>query len=507
MYNWIKRRLVAVSVLLYLLCFFLTRLPYYLNYDIPGFCRDTFGYYYPVIALLKGSMPVFDLRTPAYPLFLYGCEIAHLTTFQIFVTQSLLGLAALIFCQYLINKHLTFLNLPFLLFGLIFYSSGKSLFYDTYINPTGLFTWTILLVTFLLPVAVTTKKPVHFFLLSLFFAIAVLLRPQSFFLIPVIGGVCIYNLLKKNHRQNLAFLTPLLSVIILFLAYNKMTFGSFSFSKFQALPDIGSAIFFLDDSGNYSEQTKAIIDSVNRSFSPEERKIIRTSCSYSRLSQVFTVDNYNKFFLFWEVYQNNPDELKMLARNSRIINFRQYCKFIMVNFINYFKVTASDFFFYYTELNRRKATIEIGDHFTFFKDSEDTFRMIFHEYADPILQKRKLDKTGILTSEDYMTNFNKERLMVKINHFYQVLFNKIMYNYAWVFLFWIAFIISAAFILLKKHDLRLLMLQFFFVVVLMNYLLLSLTVPPVSRYIFPTEFFLYFYPVSLLFWINGRFKQ
>lgn len=505
--EWIKRNFFLFSVLLYIICFLATKLAYFLHYDIPGFCRDTFGYYYPVIAMLKGSLPVFDQRTPAYPLFLFGAEIAHLNTFQIFITQSLIGLAAIILCQYLVNRHLAFLNLPFLLTGLIFFSSGKSLFADTYINPIGLFTWAILLVAIVLLIAVSSNVVVHYFMLSLFCVAAIMLRPQAFFLVPILGVVFAFNILKKNHRQNLALAVPLAVSIILLLSYNKLTFGSFSFSRFQVLPNIGSAIFFLDNSGEYSKETQAVIDSVSNSFSPEEKETIKNSWSYSKLSEIFTVENYNKFFLFWDVYQTKPDELKELAKNSRMKNLVPYFKFAVVNFINYFKVTASDYFFYYTELNRRRATIETGDHFTFFKDSEDTFRLIFHEYADQILQKEKLDKTGIVTSDDYMSNFSNEKLWIKLNHYYQVLYTRIFYNYAWIFFFWTAFLISVLLIVIKTYDTPLLLTQLFFAAVLMNYVLLSLTVPPVPRYIYPTEFFLYLYPVSLVFWLTSRFLR
>ncbi len=504
---WIKSNFFLFSVLLYIICFLVTKLTYFLHYDIPGFCRDTFGYYYPVIALLKGSLPVFDQRTPAYPLFLFGAEMAHLSTSRIFMAQSLISLATLICAQYLINKRLSFLNWPFLFTALIFYSSGKCLFFETYINPTGLFTWVILLVVFFLFIAFSSNRASHYLILSALYTVAVLLRPQAFFLIPVFGIVFLYNILRRNHKQNLALFAPLTVSVILFLGYNKLTFGSFSFSKFQVLPNIGSAIFFLDESGGYSPQTQAVIDSVNHTFTHDEKETIRNSYSYSKLTEIFTLENYNKFFLFWDVYQTNPDELKALAKNSRMKNFVPYCKFVAVNFINYFKVTGSDYFFYYNDLNRRKSAIEVGDHFTFFKDSEDTFRLIFHEYADQILQKTKLTKTGIVTSEDYMSNFPNEKIGIKLNHYYQVVYNKLFYNYAWVIFFWLTFFVSASLIILKIHDHHLLAIQLFFVTVLMNYILLSLTVTPVPRYIYPTEFFLYFYPVCFIFWAGNRFAR
>jgi hypothetical protein len=344
-------------------------------------------------------------------------------------------------------------------------------------------------------------------LLSLLCVAAIMLRPQAFFLIPILGLVFAFNIFKRNHRQNIALGVPLVISIILFLSYNKITLGSFTFSRFQVLPNIGSAIFFLDDSGNYSEETQAIIDTINNSFSPEQKEIIQTSYSFAKLSEIFTLENYNKFFLFWDVYQKNPDELEELAKKSRMNNLVPYFKFVVVNFVNYFKVTASDYFFYYTELNRRRATIEVGDHFTFFKDSEDTFRLIFHEYADQILQREKLTCTGIVTSDDYMSNFASENIWIKLNHYYQVLYSRLFYNYAWVFLFWIAFLISVLLIWIKTYDIPFLMIQFFFVLVLMNYVLLSLTVPPVPRYIFPTEIFLYLYPISVTLWMRKRFLR
>lgn len=483
----------------YVICFLLARLPYFLNYDIPGFTRDTFGYYQPVTLMLQGKLPVFDQRAPVYPVFLYLCHLAGLTTNMIFLAQSILSLTVLICCQYLVNRHLPRCRWLFFLAATLFYASAKYLNFNTKLNPIGLFADLSVLSAVFTAVALKQNTAKYFLLASLSVGTLMLMRLQGFYFLPVAAAISAYLLIKRQYRQTVWLMLPALSLMLLFLTYNKFTFGSFQYSKFQTMNSLGSSVFYLDDGDHYSEKTRSIIKKVKESFAEDDRHALASSWSYKKLSGIFSISNYDKMWEFRQVYEAHPEELKRLAVNSKKKCPFCYLKFVYVNLVNSFLAMGGTYYFYYNELVNRRYYMEQTGEFTFMSLPEEAYRLTFGEYADVILKKAGLWKTGIISEDlDYTRGFKNENKAVKLNHYYQIMYSKIFGSRLWLFFFGLAAVFSLFRIIISRvGDSGLLLLQLPALMLLMNNMLVSFSIPPAASYVFPTEIFLYFYPVSV----------
>ncbi|GIV33408.1 MAG: hypothetical protein KatS3mg031_0943 [Chitinophagales bacterium] len=494
---------------LYLLVFLFTRLSYFLYYDIPGFNRDTFGYYEPVIKLLAGELPLFDFRTPGYPLLLLVCRLLNMGVRDVFIVQSLFTLGCFVFCQYLVNRSLTAYRWVFLLVSLAFFASGQYLSFDTSITPFTLFTGFALCAAVLLVAAAVSGKTTHYLLASLSIAALILIRPQGFFVIPAAAGLLGFLAYRKSWRRMLALLVPGGLLMLSLLMYNKATFGKLAYGNFRTFIALGSAMFFLDTEGDYSDSTRVLIMKVQNSFTDTEKQLLRHSWSFRKLSPIYNTTHFDKEYWFMDIYKNNRDEFEKLTAESKRKNFTGYLKFIYVNFVNSFLNGVSDYFFYYNELVNRKYYIEQSEEFTFLPLPDSVYRQTFGEYTDLIQKRKPVEKRGIITADNnYTDHFSREKWVIRLNHYYQILFAKVFSSVAWVILYFVALAIVLVELVrsrFKNYEAWLLLIPGS--MPLLNNLLISLSVIPLLRYVYPTEIFIVLFPLCLMqYFLHGRLR-
>ncbi|HXH17919.1 MAG TPA: hypothetical protein VNJ07_02460 [Chitinophagales bacterium] len=456
--------------------------------------------------MLNGKLPVFDERTPGYSLFLFSCKAAGLNINQIFIAQCIISWLVIIYCQFLISRYTPRYRWIFFLLGIIFYSSAHYINYNTRINPISLFTDFSILTCVLLIVSAITRKPRHLLLAAFTCWLLILLRPQGFYVLPALALVVAGLSVKREFKKAASLVVPLAMLLLLLFAYNKATFGNFLFGQYGSRQALGAAVFYLDDTGAYSPEIKAVIQKINDSFTDEEREILRGSWSYQELSKVFNVTNWDKVWEFHRLFKTHSDELRQLGKNSMKQHPDFYLKFIYTNFIYCFLLNRDDYFFYYNELVNRKFYIEQSNEFTFMELPEEDYRHTFGEYTDIIRKKSKLTKTGIIRDDDYTSDFGSEKFLVKLNHYYQIVFAELFSNSLWLWLAALSAGISAVLVIRSrlKHD-ELLLLQIPLLLVIFNNILISLSIPPLDGYVFPTRFFLYFYPLSILYYCLSEY--
>lgn len=494
----------------FVLCFIFTRVPYFLNYDIPGFTRGTLDYYNTkVIYLLEGKLPVFERVPPLYPMLLYTCHIIGLHINQVFFVQCLISLLTFIASQYYFNQYLPKYRWIFFITSILFFSSARYINYNTRIEAMGLFTDLMIFTATMMAVSLTTGKWRHYIVTSFGCALLILMRQQGLFVVPMVALIVVIHLFRKQFTQAMAMVVPIFFILSASFIYNIATFGSAFFGKYKLGSDLGKAVFYLDDAANYSPEVAAIIRKVNDSFTDEDRRILRESWSYTKLAGVFDIDHYDKAWEFNALFDSHAAELQRLADVSRKRNFILYVKFVYTNLIKSFVINYEHYYFYYNELVNRIYYLQQSDEFTQMNLPEKDYQIIFKEYADVVLKKQVLQKTGIITHDlEYVNTFADEKLFIRLNHYYQIIFSKLMGNMFWLLILALCFVLScAAVVHTRFKDPEILWLQIPLALAILNHGLVSISIPPLDSYVYPTRFFLYFYPLSVFYYfINKQWR-
>lgn len=177
-----KKYRLRLSILLAFLAFLLTRLPFFLFYSIPGFSTDIFFYHLPVIDMVNGHWPVFDIRTPGYPLFLFLTYKLNLSIEGVYLLQMLSGLFVLIAVSRILDSCFNKYYWPAYILLVLFYSTGEYIAFNTFILPLSLFTDLTILGGFLLVAGVITQKRSFLIACSFCLGFLIILRPQGLLL-------------------------------------------------------------------------------------------------------------------------------------------------------------------------------------------------------------------------------------------------------------------------------------------------------------------------------------
>ncbi|HXH17918.1 MAG TPA: hypothetical protein VNJ07_02455 [Chitinophagales bacterium] len=480
-------------------CFAVTRIPYFLNYDIPGLRMAANYYRDKIFFLLEGKLPVFENLPALYPLFLYACNLAGFRNNDILILQCLISLLSVAACQYLVNKYFPGYRWVFFISALIFYSSALCLNYNTRIEERSLLADVTMLAVTFLALGLAVGKRRFFILASLLLALMPLLRTQCFYVVPLVGILAFVLLAKKKFIQAALLASPFVLILMISSVYNKTTFGSFFFGKYGLVVSLAKVVFYLDDGGDYSPEVKAAIKRVNDSFSEEDKHTVRYSWSAKKLRKVFDIGNYDdKSGEFKTLFDTHRAELEKLAAHSRKKNPILYLKFIYTNFIYCFLLNYDKYYFYYNELVNRKYYIEKSKAFDYPEFTEAEYQQIYKEYTDFIRQKLPLPRSGIIGEDDYVSGFADENFFVKLNHYYQIAHAGIFSNLLWLVMLLLTIAFSVWEMLRARFpEAEILILQIPLVCILFNYGVVSLTIPPLDGYVYPTKFFVYFYPLSI----------
>jgi len=478
----------------FVLYFFFTRVSYFLYYhELPGFGMDSTGDYRELIRFLSGVLPVFNERQPGYTVFLYMCELPGLSTKGILAVQSITSLLMMCLAQMVVNRNIPQYRYAFFIPLLLFYSSSQFLNYDTFIGPTFLFADFILLAAVFMIAALFSNKKSLYLFASFFILGVILIRQQGLFLVPVWLVITFYLVLNRQFTNSLLFSAPLILGILLFFSYNKHVYNYFGFSK--VMTKLGISVFYLDTLDTYSEGTSKIIAEINSHFSAEDRNILNESWSYPKLKKIITMENYDRVWAFYKVFYQNPGEFNRLAKNS--FSLKGYLKFVYSNFIAFFDLTTQKFPFYYQNLFDRQFTL------TNLFDSTNTdksYRIIFKEFYPYVHHEKKLS-AGIIDGNkpSYASRMHEEVPFIKVVYHYHRMYNTLFKNLSWIILYFLSFIFSIVLFLSAREIRRdVLIMAVLFAMPLLNNFVVTLSIPPVERYVFPTEVFYYLYLSCIL---------
>lgn len=490
----IRNKWLVFFSLINIVAFILTRWGYFETCYLPGYTRDSSGYYKPVADLLNGGLPVFDIRTLGYPLYLFVVGIFTNTLKGVFVGQALI---TLLVSSMLIKQHI---KQPLLVFILImFFNSGNIINFETTLSPISLFV--SFLVLFYILIYKYLTKPngsITLFLIALCSFYIVMLRPQGMITLPVIMLFVIYTIFYKKEFKP-TFIITISSVILygLVALYNYNTAGFFNAlpTKFSLVASLGTNIFNLHSPVGINSEVNKEVETVKNSFTKAEVEIIEKSWNYNKLKQVFTIANYDKCWQFYNLVGNNPSDIKELINTSAKQGYITRFKFAYFSVISYFDLAQNNSLFYINTFNNRSY---------YLADSTESNAILNHRYFLVITKEWATTLNPNLPSnqrEVIWTELNEnhknqtQSTIYKLLCLWDLITHKILYNMAWVVLLLISIVIHIYTTIKNNHlfTTKGLTALVLLLLILSNIAVLGLTIFPIMSYVLPTLVFHYIY--------------
>ena len=509
LFNPGAKQLYAV-LFLFVLSFLLTKISFFFYYPLWCTTIDIYSYSDPLIALTQHHLPVFDIRTPLYPLFLAITYFMGLNLNAVLLFQMVITLLSCVVAVYLIFKYKPWFFLPFSVLLLLFYSSGDVTAMDTNVSPTALFADLILVFAVCLIAAIESQKKKYFILASLVFGSIVLLRPQGLFLVGlmVAAGIVYY----VNHRS-FKFIIPLIlpaSIIYgLLLSYNFFTFGQFKYSRFGTMSKLGYVIYLLQESPNYPQALNEKIRAVNQAFGDQSKKnIIAAGFSPSGLDTIYTNAHYDYCWTFLPIIKSDPELVEKLIATSNKSFPQNTWKEFAVGFLRYYKQDCRATYFYFGELTNRLHYIEGDENFFDVKERRDAYSIVWRDWAKMVVDHKAGNYPILNPGGDYTRLLHQQSILLRLINYYDVIYNLVFSNNVWLILYLISGLVVSGLILFNLFRFRvvepLLLLSF---VPFLNSILVSIIIPPQYYYVYPTRFFLMLAPFIVFFYLLKNYGK
>ncbi len=336
--NWKRLSVEWIGLLALLAAFIFARLPLSSGYFVPLFAYDSSTYFSLAHDINTRVWPIFDERTPGYPLFLWGALTAFGSIRSVLILQHLGTLVAACLIYLCLVRPGRLLIAPFaLLAALGIACSPEALYYNMYLLPESLYANALMATLAALIWGFQTGRSTPFLFASLLMAIAVLLRPAGMFLV-VIYGITLFAIwrFRFSKRSLLAFALLFPIVLLGLAAYNKATFDRFTVSPWGAVNLLGATATFWETSPRYPSEVNRAIENARLGVDQRDSEVLVDSVDPAALVPI-----YAKYF-------NAPIHLLKTALGTRY-SFRQellykisfdaiaahpraYVKFVLANF-------------------------------------------------------------------------------------------------------------------------------------------------------------------------------
>ena len=509
LFNPGKGQLYTV-LLLFVFSFLVTKITYFFYYPVWCTTCDIYSYSDPVIALVKHHLPVFDMRTPVYPMLLAFTYFTGFNLNAVLLLQMVISFLSCTIVVYIVFKYKKWFFLPFSILLLLFYSSGDFTAMDTNLSPTVLFADLMLVFAGCFIAALQSNKRSHFIITSLLFAAVILLRPQGLFLIGLLLAVCIiYYVNYRSTKILLPLLMPAALVYILLLSYNYCTFGKFKYSKFDTMSKLGYIINTIDVSPDYPDELNNRIKDYQQTIGGNCRDVICSpGFNFRALDTVYNNDRYSCCWAFLPFIKSNPDVVEKLIANSVKSCPQNAWKEFVVCFIRFYQTECKTNYFYFNELTNRKKYIEGPENFYDQPEKRADYSIIWRDWAKQVVD-HKAGNYPILDPGPHFDQLRRQQpLIIRLINYYEVVFNLVFSNKIWLLFYVVSALIAAGLLLLNLFRLNkmdaLLLLPFF---PFLNSVLVSLIIPPIYYYIFPTRFFFMLSPFLVLFYVVNIWRM
>ncbi|MDQ3193513.1 MAG: hypothetical protein M3P82_00800 [Bacteroidota bacterium] len=517
-----SKNIFLYSTLLVLLVFIITRVQYFLYYPVLVLSSDSASYCAAAFDIMDFHSPVFDIRTPGYPLILSLVWMLSKTVYVLALAQSLFTLAVSIFFLWVIDqiyRSLTFLSAISLS---VFISSSYYLILEVSLLTEGIFVSTLLLSSGLLMLALKKNQICCWALYSASVALIILIRPAGLFLIGVMAVIFIFFWLNKyKFKFYLSLVLPFAAIIFSLCMYNYMTLRLFTITPFGEANLSGVTLLFMEPSPEYpqlvNDAIKNTLDSVPRS----DINYVRNSSGISKLYYTFN-DNFYRQVSLTENLMKADSALNFVAIQPIIRkisidaiknNPKIYAKFVMSNFLFFFYNVKVDMN-YYEELSgilqktyvekKYIRELETGKWRQISSDKTDNekIRLFFTEET---LKQNDLEYVEISEAGGIEL---KPTFLKSLYEGYESVYNFLFRNFLWLILFGAVFIISIIKLIKSRfRDVDAFIPFLFCIIYITKAILVSLVEVSLTRYSFTVEYAVYFSLPFLVLLLKSKTKM
>ena len=310
-----NRSLLYISIIIVSIAFIITRLPWFVDYPVPLIFPDTQTYFDPARQIFSGHWPIFDMRTPGYPLFLaLSLTIFPYLKFTV-ILQNLLTFCSALFFVWATYK----------MYGKLVVCAGITMVAhvaqpfivqsDFSMLTESLYSSCLVLSIGLLVLAIGTQKARYALLFSLVGGYIFWVRPNGIFLFGILLIIILYMIVNSYSLKNVLCLAlPMPIMLTLLLSYNYFSFGSFTLSNISDLTLYGiTSVYWEPDASFPVEVNKGILQ-FRDEISESDQHVLGTSWDPVKLEPLFS-NNAGKAVFLFEDAARNPD--LPLSENAR----------------------------------------------------------------------------------------------------------------------------------------------------------------------------------------------
>ncbi len=505
--------------MLFLAVFLITRLPFYIYYPFTIVKGDSASYFTVAFDLLNSNSPVFDLRTPGYPLFLYSILIFTKSLIYFSVVQSLLTLFMSIFFLITIYKTYKQYLLLFATALSIFISSSYFLMYEVTILSEGIYVNFLIISSCFLILALKKNKLLYWILLSSSMAVTIIIRPAGLFLVCIVILLLIFLVIKKyKFKFYVSLIAPLLIAMLSLCTYNFFVLNAFSILPVANIA--GATILFMEPSNEYPEHVNKAINAVLNTIPRKEKSYVRDSYEIKKLYIIFW-NNFNRWMALADNIRNGDHAFKYMdiqpiIRKISIDAIRKhpdvYAKFIFVSFWQSFRNLSIRINFYDQLKTEYESTIYGKKYIKELEEKKwrptSTFKALKEEVKSFYLHAIKDEQDA-----EYTIKAGEDKIelvptaLKSIYELYEKVYNLIFRNVMWEILFFLTFIVSSYRLVESKlSDIDSVLFFLLGTMVITNILLVSSVDIAAVRFTYTTEFVM-FLSLPFLIILLRKYRQ
>ncbi|MEO8665024.1 MAG: hypothetical protein ABI462_05970 [Ignavibacteria bacterium] len=502
-----SKNIFLYSSLLVFFVFLITRVQYFLYYPVLVLSSDSASYCAVAFDILNSQTPLFDIRTPGYPLFISLIWMVSKTVYALAIAQSLFTLSVSIFFLWVIEQTYRSLTFLFAISISAFISSTYYLVLEVSLLTEGIFVCMLLLSAGLLILALKKNKISVWAMYSASVSVVIIIRPAGLFLFAVMALIFVYFIVNKyKFKFYLSLFVPFTIIIFSLCFYNYMTLKLFTITPFGEANLSGATILFMEPSPEYPQYVNEAIKNTLDSIPRTEINYVKNASGISQLYHTFNNNFYRQVNLTENLMRADTSLrfvgvqpiVRQISIDAIKSNPKIYAKFVVSNFLFFFnnvKIVMD----YYEQLSNILTRTYIDKKYE--KELESgRWRQVSNDKSDneeiKVFFKQETGKQNELEhvkiTEDNRIEF-RQTFLKSLFEVYENVNNFLFRNYLWLVLFCAVFFIS--FIKLIKSrfkDVDVFIPFLFTVIYITKAILVSLVEVSLTRYSFTVEFAIYF---------------
>ncbi|MBX7042403.1 MAG: hypothetical protein K1X85_05825 [Ignavibacteria bacterium] len=338
------------SVLAVSAAFLITRLPYFMHYPVIVLSSDSASYIAAAFQLMELKAPLFDIRTPGYPLFIAAVWSLGKNFIAISLVQSVITYLSAVFFLAVAYRYYGRTVIWFAVAVCGFITSGYFLVLEMSMLTEGIFTSIVLFASGVLMMSVKSGKPWAWAVFSALTGLLICIRPAGLFLIGLILPLAFYFYLNKTGvRSYLAVIAPCALILLALCTYNLSTLGKFTITPFGEANLAGVTVLFMGPSEKYPENVNNAIRSTLDSIPRRDLNYVRNSYNPDRL--------FNTFKDHFHMQMMLVDNLKRSDSTMTYIKAQPYLRQISLDAISthpeiYAKFFLCNLYYFFTNIGR-----------------------------------------------------------------------------------------------------------------------------------------------------------